>query len=189
MKRLVVAAMVLLFAASGWSGENKKNQDSVVAVPPPEVMPVPKDSIAVVNYVFFLTKLEVKQESGSKSKPGESGLEVSLKVHVENHSEGALKGFEVKYLTLYQENSKDEINTYKLTLQEGKFPVEMAIHTLKDFEFECTPFKATKTELKSGEKVYGRILVRYNATDHFISTKPVEIKVNPPSDTQPEKTN
>ncbi len=189
MKRLVVAAVVLLFAASGWSGENKKNQNSVVVVPPPEVMPVPKDSIAVVNYVVFLTKLEVTQGSVSKNKPGKSGVEAALKIHVENHSEGALKGFEIKYLTLYKENSKDEINTYKLTLKEGKFPVEMALHTLKDLEFVCTAFKATKAELKSGEKVYGRILVRYNATDHFISTKPVEMKVNPSSDTQPEKTN
>lgn len=176
MKSLAVTLSILFIFASGWAGADKKSQDSLIIIPAPDSMPVPKDSIAVVNYVVFLTKLEVKQNTPPKKEEGESGLDVALKIHVENHSEGTLKDFEINYLTLYGDNSKEEFNTYKLTLKEGKFPLDMAVHTLKDYDFAGTPLKASKRMLKSGSKLYGRILVRYNGSDHFISTRPVVVK-------------
>ncbi|OGC86324.1 MAG: hypothetical protein A2142_01195 [candidate division Zixibacteria bacterium RBG_16_48_11] len=176
MKSFAMTLIILLTYSSTWAGRDKKSQDSLIIVPAPESMPVSKDSIAVVNYVVFLTKLEVKQNTSPQKELGESELNVELKIHIENHSEGTLKDFEIKYLTLYGDNSKEEINTYKLTLKKGKFPLDMAIHTLKEYEFVCTPLKAAKRILKSGGRLYSRILVRYNGSDHFISTRPVVVK-------------
>ena len=190
MKLLAVAIAFLIVFTSGWAGASKKSNDSLMVVPPPEKAPEAKDSIVVVNYVVFYSRLEViLPEQGKARAPSSPVLVPFFKVHVENHSEGTLKEFQIKYLTLYDEKTNSAVGTYKLGAAKEKFPVDLKIHTLKDVEFGCRPLKLDIEKLSPGFRVYGRFLAKYNNEDHYISTKPVEIKVNPPSGVQLEKTN
>lgn len=190
MKYLAAIVAILFLFTFSRAGADKKGGDSLAVVPAPEKAPEAKDSIVVVNYVVFYSRLEViLPEQGKAMTSASPALVPNFKVHVENHSEGTLKGFEIKYLTLYDEKTNSAVGTYKLEATKEKFPVDLKIHTLKDIEFLGKPLKLEIGKLSPGNRVYGRFLAKYNKEDHFISTKPVEIKVNPPSDTQPEKTN
>jgi len=189
MKYLAAILIILFLVAFSWAGADKKGQDSMVVVPAPEKVPEARDSIVVVNYVVFYSRLEVMlPEQGKGMTPSSPALVPNFKVHVENHSEGTLKGFEIKYLTLYDEKTNSAVDSYELEAVKEKFPVDLKIHTLKDIEFHCKPLKLEIEKLSPGNRVYGRFLAKYNKENYFISTKPVEIKVNPPSDIQPEKT-
>lgn len=148
----------------------------VPKVPPPEVMPEAKDSIVVIDYVVFYTRLEAGHNPASTSSQSKPGLGVSLKVHVENHSESTLKDFELKSITLYKADSRKEVATYKLTSNEGNSSLELGVHALKDLTYTCTRVSSKSPRITPGAKVYGRIWARYNSGDHFISTRPVEVK-------------
>src|SRR5574341_1073569 len=189
--RFLVPIMIILFLFTfGWAEADKKDRDSLAVVPGPEKAPEARDSIVVINYVVFYSRLEViLPEQGKTMTPATPALVINFKVHVENHSEGTLKGFEIKYLTLYDEKTNSAVGSYKLEGVKEKLPVDMKIHTLKDIEFKLTPLKIELEKLSPGNRVYGRFLARYNKEDHFISTKPVEVKVNSSADIQKEKTN
>jgi|GEM_PF-4940922 len=190
MKFLAAILTILFLFTFSWAEADKKGQDSLVVVPAPEKAPEARDSIVVVNYVVFYSRLEViLPEQGKAMAPSSPALLPNFKVHVENHSEGTLKRFEIKCLTLYDEKTNSAVGSYALKAVKQKFPADLIIHTLKDIEFHCKPLKLDIEKLNPGNRVYGRFLARYNKEDHYISTKPVEVMINPPSGIQTEETN
>ncbi len=165
----LATAVVLLSCAA-------KNKN-LVSVPPPNKFPTEEDSVQIIDKIKFTTNLYLWQDFMPKMSDAGPPFNLTLDIKLENNSKKKIKNFKIEKLTLYYDQTKNELHTFDLECLNGDSVVaEIISQESKELNFINDRIKVFSPQIKEGGKFYARILVGWDGKKRIITSIPVEVQ-------------
>lgn len=170
------SALLLVAIALGlfWLWGSKPKPDSLV--PPPDKLPTASDTLQIVDQVSFQIDLYLWQNFMPSVPQSGPPFYLSLEMEVKNLGKKKMVGFKPELLTLYPEDSKKPLRTFKLVSADPEAPVEIAPHKEEYFTYTNDRTETFSPKLKQGDKFYARILVVWNGKKRILTSPAVPVE-------------
>ncbi len=153
-----------------------KNKN-LVSVPPPHKFPTEQDSVQVIDKIKFTTNLYLWQDFMPKMSDTEPPFNLTLDIKLENNSDERIKNFRIEKLTLYYDQTKNELHTFDLESLNGDSVVaEIIPQGSKELNFINDRIKVFSPQIKEGGKFYARILVGWDGKRRIITSVGVKVQ-------------
>ncbi|OGC77623.1 MAG: hypothetical protein A2Z27_03085 [candidate division Zixibacteria bacterium RBG_16_50_21] len=143
---------------------------------PPKKAPAEGDTLQTVDGVSLKVELYLWQNFMPGPQTSGPPFYVSLQLEVKNNSNKKLVGFKPKIITLYTENTKTPLHTFKLVSDDPKAPTVVNPQETEYFTYTNDRSETFSPKLEKGSKFYGRILLVWNGRERIISTPPVAVE-------------